>query len=649
MLIARGADANVTDKIGLTPMMMAIHRAYTGSAFSGHPVPNYEVVVDALLAQTQPPLDLEIPSYSGQTILAYAAQRAPESTGVIRKLLARGANLYTEDRLGTTPLTAAASSGQVPALKALLSFVPSSEHKRLLEKKNSAGSTALIRATRTGQISMVRFLVEEIGVSINEVNVGDETALSVALARANAPRQPAGMKADYLAIANYLRSRGGALPTLPNPTQIRCDGPNSDPMDSEKITKIIDQCGLTQLDQLIPLFPKSHLSTYLLSYAPRGIQEGSASHPRVITMGKNGGVFMTFNGDPAHSGYDVLEMIEFKESPARFELKVIDQGVGRLRVSSANPSQCTGCHGQNPRPLWDNWYLWPGIFGGEMGAHHPLEKAKLQEFEAQRNSGRYRHLLGQSDSDHESKTLGLAFTNLRFKQYQMDFFVSDLMGDVITEQIASNAKLHPFRYAIMGALSCTRPIEDFLPPALNAAMPRTAASILQETRDLDVQEFEQRIARHARGLPGAPEGSYALEFLQEPRDQRTGQSFNVQRVAKLRYVIEGLGESMDWSTTLERSTRHYVLGGVKQLEAKLFSRVLSSAATDPRERLLRRLYDQRLSELPVSWPDWDGLFRSNDVRPFVHRDAEAVCDSLVELSLSSLSMLASGRAALEFR
>ncbi|MHC4537535.1 MAG: ankyrin repeat domain-containing protein, partial [Planctomycetota bacterium] len=124
-LIAAGADANMKDKEGCTPLHIAAHRGHTAvvqllsaegasvnarhdeegwmplhvAAYSGHPD-----AVELLLAEGT---DVNTRLHTGHTSLHLAAGNG--HVDVVELLLAEGANIEARDNLGTTPLCKAAN------------------------------------------------------------------------------------------------------------------------------------------------------------------------------------------------------------------------------------------------------------------------------------------------------------------------------------------------------------------------------------------------------------------------------------------------------------------------------------------------------------------------------------------------------------
>ncbi|HEX4922795.1 MAG TPA: hypothetical protein VFV50_01875, partial [Bdellovibrionales bacterium] len=513
ILVARKADVNAQSFVGITPLMHAVHRAHTGALGSGHPVPKIKPVYDLLLSADPKP-KLELRNVVGQTALSYLAQWGEVEE--LRRFISLGADIYVRTESGQNIFfSAAATDDGAKLLRDLLALVPANKRKAVLETKSRANGTPLLTSVRAAAADSVELLLRDYRVDPNVVNLGGENPLSVALDELGTADLPQAKKAKLEKIAALLKAHGAKMPPAIDTQNITCSGPNAEPFGFEKLQRVVRECKVTDLDKLLGLFPVSHRSNYVLSYKSRGIQDASMSHPRVVMMGRNGHAIYSFNGNPKHAGYKSLEMIEFNNDTKTFEFREVTFERARVQFSEKNPGKCLACHNrQHPRPNWDTWFIWPGFFESEQGTLFPLEKKGMESFKRNAKLPRYRHLLPLADSPHDGMSWGRHSTNLRIKPIKMDVVVQDLNSEAIVRQIASSEKAKPYKYAILGALSCQNAVDDFLPPKMVASQPRTFDAVLKETVEYDYLELQERIKRHMQNLPGAPQGNYAQDFLE---------------------------------------------------------------------------------------------------------------------------------------
>jgi hypothetical protein len=224
------------------------------------------------------------------------------------------------------------------------------------------------------------------------------------------------------------------------------------------------------------------------------------------------------------------------------------------------------------------------------------------------------------------------------KNIRMDLVVQDLNSEAIVQDLVTSASARPYRYALLGALSCTQSMNEFLPPGMADSMPRTVEQIEAENVELDAQEFRERVGRHAEYLPGAPQGNYTRDFLAK-LGPANGQGYETKRMARLRYIVEGRGLDVpvaEWSTIFEPGTHHFSVRELGLVEAKLWRAWLSRDGAEDAE--LRKMSDARFEQLPREREDFRGLFRGLDREPKLPGvDSDALCQRLVEASVHELT------------
>jgi ankyrin repeat protein len=610
-LLERGADPNAANRIGRTSLMMATHRAHTG-AIGEHPVPPIKPVFDLLLAAHA---DIRKRAQDDGTALHFLA-RWQEDAELLR-LVRLGADPLALDKSGASPFSLLASAKAGAAtLGAILDTLPEAKRASIVAESNAAGTTPLISAVRAGNVEATELLLDRFHVDPNVRNNADETALTIANEYARTERTPPDLARRYVTIAALLEKHGARVPERKD----SCSEPLFEPITVRGLRETVARCKITSIDALVALLPRERRASYVLAYKTGGLQEGSPAHPRVITFA--GRLFLSFNGDAAQKGHDVIEMLELDPDRARFELHELEIKKGRATWHGPNPPQCLTCHGEEPLPIWDSWYLWPGFYRSEQGALYPKEAELHRQFEANMKEGRYRHLLRPSDAPVRLR-LGRYDFSSSIKNIGMDALVQDTASDVFARRLAEEPTLRRYRYALLGALSCKTPIESFLP----APPPRSFEDLWAETRRLDIEELTNRVERHRANLPGAPEGDYALHFV--AGRQKTGQSYETERVARLRTVVDTAGSSIAWAST-QKEKQYYVIGAIAPLEAKLWRRVLG-----PEDSAIARIYEERFAQMPVNLVEWRGFFRGGDSETRDMDDA-GLCERLRAASTSAL-------------
>jgi ankyrin repeat protein len=187
-LLQKGADPNIPDKYGKTPLIWA--------AAAGDQVNLQHLMENG--ADFRPDKD-------GKTPLSRAAYRA--QLWAINFLIEKGADPNQTGHEGITPLTAAVNSGDLEAVDRLL------KRGARIDGTNCKGQTplcCLIDTVRHPSLDMLNHLIEK-GADINARDKEGRTVLGVLqIARASANESPERLR--FLEVAEgILRERGGIL------------------------------------------------------------------------------------------------------------------------------------------------------------------------------------------------------------------------------------------------------------------------------------------------------------------------------------------------------------------------------------------------------------------------------------------------------
>ena len=124
--------------------------------------------------------------------------------------------------------------------------------------------------------------------------------------------------------------------------------------------------------ELVPLLPRYMRMNFTFVYDSRSPFRSSISpdHPRVIMFTPDARLVLTFTTDPAQPGLDLLESLSFDDGTARFDLRsyLLPAAERRSWRPSEIATNCAGCHGADPRPIFDSYPLWPGFYGSVLDA-----------------------------------------------------------------------------------------------------------------------------------------------------------------------------------------------------------------------------------------------------------------------------------------
>ena len=137
------------------------------------------------------------------------------------------------------------------------------------------------------------------------------------------------------------------------------------------------------VETFLSRLPKPLFENFTLVYKSRSPFSDSISFqfPRVILFSPDAKTVLTFTGDKAKPGADIVEALYFDQNKSSF--------VPRSYVFSAEGSRgahldgevqsCTQCHGTDTRPVFDSYPLWPGFYGSVKDSFPPSVGVSVEE------------------------------------------------------------------------------------------------------------------------------------------------------------------------------------------------------------------------------------------------------------------------------
>ena len=207
-------------------------------------------------------------------------------------------------------------------------------------------------------------------------------------------------------------------------------------MTYEKLKELITNPSrrITKISSLIEALPQ-HMKddNYVVMYRSRSLQHATPTKPRVLVYSPTARLILSFNGgDTNVKGHDSIEVIQFRDSSARFEFREIQFGKEDElpTFSDANPRKCFACHQGSERknvdlrPNWEPYNIWPGAIGAKDGGilpHSPIEIDK------------------------------------RIKSYDKDFLEEQAREPKIIEEFITLSVEHP-RYKHLGHINMNAPV-----------------------------------------------------------------------------------------------------------------------------------------------------------------------------------------------
>jgi hypothetical protein len=387
----------------------------------------------------------------------------------------------------------------------------------------------------------------------------------------------------------------------------------------DQVETLIQQQNPKSVEETLALLPKSSFGQYALVYSSRSLQGATPLNPRAIVYDRKSGLTFAFNGDSKEDNFNTLEFMQFDQNTKKFELHEVTFLGGKATISK--PDTCLKCHGDNPHPIWDSYFLWPGVYGSEDANLVGDEKKNLVKWIAARAAHpRYQYLFAgqvsglttQSPDGHSitlgAQSLGMILSHQNFQAIALEF--------------QSDPKLASFRYALIAAGACPdESIDDFLPMEVKASADQTFQKVNESVERAIKKSFVDRIDRtRALDTTGDFESRVSDNIKIVAKGGTPTDIEAIALVARYRYLVENFGSATpNWS-----------------LEFKPPGSNLKTYAMNDGYRINGGLPDLWKTLLnPVADADLYATFESAPAYPAA--PPTSVCAKLKEKSLATLS------------
>ncbi len=269
------------------------------------------------------------------------------------------------------------------------------------------------------------------------------------------------------------------------------------------------------------------------------MQDASFEFPRVI-LADNKNLILAFASSPALDSGKTVEVIEFDEASSRFGFHKIDFAVTPAKIQR-NVQTCTKCHQADPRPNWDGYPLWPGVYGSERS--HPAQPS----FGALPNEeiARWRKI----DFGTERLKRVVIKTGFNAGGESLNTTLSQLNGRRLARKVFEQKNLVPFRFALLAAASCTQDkIETFIPDKVKSQLKFGYAEIKSDTWQHYYRDGKSRCDQFVNLIGRFPNRGHPVGRCERVPPILVAGMITFFEPADFRYIVDGMGGSTaDWS------------------------------------------------------------------------------------------------------
>jgi hypothetical protein len=205
--------------------------------------------------------------------------------------------------------------------------------------------------------------------------------------------------------------------------------------------------------------------------------------PRIILSDKEAKFIVAFNGAGSIKGSGSLDIFELDPVTRTYTPSVVEFDPNGVqppsRVANNIPNDCKTCHfpliGSHPHPDFLNLQLTPTILGSLNGKLSIDDKKTLRAFVESPDYKTQYAIVGNV-----SKKTGLALGTVGVQAKEMGRQITENIYDGYAKTLAAVPAFLPYRYAFLGALSCSNfTPAAFLPAATISAFPSAVLATTQ--------------------------------------------------------------------------------------------------------------------------------------------------------------------------
>jgi hypothetical protein len=375
---------------------------------------------------------------------------------------------------------------------------------------------------------------------------------------------------------------------------------NSNGFNYESLKKLIQDNQSTSVDDVLPKLPEDCRSHFVLVRNSRSLQYGDDLNPRVILRCDSSRLLLSFSNDSRQPGYNTLEAIQFDDPTATFGFKEITfNGSGKTPSLNESPTSCIQCHRTSPRPNWDTYDFWPGVYGGEgtggqiiVGSPEDTAfRAFLKTHDGKQD--RYSSLIGLMKYSDVAGSITANSTSEHVPLYFAVPDVSDINSSIsklnfmkIMKEMQSLPDYQKYKFAALAAVAGCTQIESFIPASVKVENSRVSYNAIDtDTRNAYRSYVIEKFKRQRNFSRGptehpVPPLSPAAPYYDPEKDGINGYGLQLaDPIASLRYIMALQKKDIEhWFIARDEGSYDFSDGGYaeQQLSALLAEEVIAS-------------------------------------------------------------------------
>jgi hypothetical protein len=139
---------------------------------------------------------------------------------------------------------------------------------------------------------------------------------------------------------------------------------SQDPWDYQKLSTTIRSQNLRSVEAVLAVLPKWLQASYTLIHTSAdGEEVTDYANPRVLLFSPDGKFILSYNIKSDVHRLRIAQFIDRQERLALYEINFDPAGSKAANFSQENPSDCSGCHNDDPKYHIEEYDKWQGWYG----------------------------------------------------------------------------------------------------------------------------------------------------------------------------------------------------------------------------------------------------------------------------------------------
>ncbi len=130
---------------------------------------------------------------------------------------------------------------------------------------------------------------------------------------------------------------------------------------STQFESLVQRYNIKKVEHISPLLVTLGINNVTWAFDTRALLGATPTYLRPVFWDVTSGIVITYKSHSMASGPDTIEALEWNKTDER--IRLLEMDLTQKKPKWTEPRKCAECHGDNSRPIWDEYPVWPGFIG----------------------------------------------------------------------------------------------------------------------------------------------------------------------------------------------------------------------------------------------------------------------------------------------